>query len=119
MFIESHMSKRSPVAIFLAASAFLSLNTVQSEASKASEHKEKDRMELGHQEIDEHKYAFHHKKKDHHKHQDHEELGGLKEWTTDQGVEDEGQLDESAKKAASKAKKQNVCIPIGEGENCW
>ena len=60
---ESHMSKRSPVAIFLAASAFLSLNTVQSEASKASEHKEKDRMELGHQEIDEQKYAFHHKRK--------------------------------------------------------
>ena len=46
-------------------------------------------------------------------------LGGLKEWTTDQDVEEEGKLDEAAQKAADKAKKGNVCIPIGEGENCW
>ena len=25
----------------------------------------------------------------------------------------------AAKKAAKKAKKENICIPIGEGENCW
>ena len=46
-------------------------------------------------------------------------LGGLKEWTTDQDVDEEGKLDEAAKKASDKAKKNNVCIPIGEGENCW
>ena len=47
------------------------------------------------------------------------DLGGLKEWTTDQEVDEEPTLDEAAKKAAEKAKKANVCIPIGEGENCW
>ena len=46
-------------------------------------------------------------------------LGGLKEWTTDQDADEEGKLDEAAQKAADKAKKTNVCIPIGEGENCW
>ena len=46
-------------------------------------------------------------------------LGGLKEWTTDQNVDEEGKLDEAAQKAAKKAKKNDVCIPIGEGENCW
>ncbi len=48
-----------------------------------------------------------------------EDLGGLKEWTTDQEVEEEGKLDEAAQKAADKAKKADICIPIGEGENCW
>ena len=47
------------------------------------------------------------------------DMGGLKEWTTDQDADEEGKLDEAAKKAAKKAKKANVCIPIGEGENCW
>ena len=47
------------------------------------------------------------------------DLGGLKEWTTDQDIDEEPTLDEAAKKAAEKAKKANVCIPIGEGENCW
>ena len=46
-------------------------------------------------------------------------LGGLKEWTTDQEADEDGKLDEAAQKAADKAKKSNVCIPIGEGENCW
>ena len=46
-------------------------------------------------------------------------LGGLKEWTTDQDADEEGKLDEAAKKAADKAKKADICIPIGEGENCW
>ena len=49
----------------------------------------------------------------------HNHLGGLKEWTTDQDVDEDGELDEAAKKAAKKAKKADVCIPIGEGENCW
>ena len=47
------------------------------------------------------------------------DLGGLKEWTTDQDIDEEPTLDEAAKKAEEKAKKANVCIPIGEGENCW
>ena len=49
----------------------------------------------------------------------HDDLGGLKEWTTDQDVDEEGKLDEAAKKAAKKAKKADIGIPIGEGENCW
>ena len=49
----------------------------------------------------------------------HNDMGGLKEWTTDQEADEEGKLDEAAQKAADKAKKANVCIPIGEGENCW
>ena len=47
------------------------------------------------------------------------DLGGLKEWTTDQDVDEEGKLDKAAKKAAEKAKKADICVPIGEGENCW
>ena len=47
------------------------------------------------------------------------DLGGLKEWTTDQDVDEEGKLDEAAQKAADKAKKNDICIPVGEGENCW
>ena len=46
-------------------------------------------------------------------------MGGLKEWTTDQGADEDGKLDEDAKRAAKKAKKADICIPIGEGENCW
>jgi len=49
----------------------------------------------------------------------HSEMGGLKEWTTDQDINEEGKLDEAAQKAAKKAKKADICIPIGEGENCW
>ncbi len=47
------------------------------------------------------------------------EIGGLKEWTTDQSVEDESKLDEAAKKQRKKAEKEDICIPVGEGENCW
>ncbi len=28
-------------------------------------------------------------------------------------------LDEKAQKLADEAKKSSVCVPIGEGENCW
>lgn len=47
------------------------------------------------------------------------EMGGLKEWTTDQDVDDDSKLDAEAKKAAKKAKEEDICIPVGEGENCW
>ena len=49
----------------------------------------------------------------------HGDMGGTKEWTTDQEADEDGKLDEAAQKAADKAKKADICIPIGEGENCW
>ncbi len=79
------MGKKSPVAIFMAASALLAANSLQ--PSIAGEKK-----------------GF---------------LGGLKEWSTDQKIDDDSKLDKDAKKAAKKAKEENICIPIGEGENCW
>ena len=78
------MVKRSPVAVFLAASAILATNTIQGDLTQAGE-----------------------------------KLGGLKEWTTDQDIDEESKLDKAAKKAAKKAKARDICIPIGEGENCW
>ena len=46
-------------------------------------------------------------------------LGGLKEWNTDMPVNADFILDEEAQKLADEASKSSVCIPIGEGENCW
>lgn len=48
-----------------------------------------------------------------------QEAGGLKEWTTDQGVEDDSKLDADAAAIQQKAEQEDVCVPIGEGENCW
>ena len=47
------------------------------------------------------------------------DLGGLKEWNTDMPIDAEFILDENAKKLADEAAKSSICIPIGEGENCW
>ena len=47
------------------------------------------------------------------------DLGGLKEWNTDMSIDADFILDEEAQRLADKAKKENVCVPIGEGENCW
>ena len=47
------------------------------------------------------------------------DMGGLKEWNTDMPIEADFVLDENAQKLADEAKKSSVCIPIGEGENCW
>ena len=47
------------------------------------------------------------------------DLGGLKEWNTDMALDADFILDEKAQILADEAKKENVCIPIGEGENCW
>ena len=47
------------------------------------------------------------------------DLGGLKEWNTDMPVDADFMLDEAAQKLVDKAAKSNVCIPVGEGENCW
>ena len=46
-------------------------------------------------------------------------LGGLKEWNTDMSVDADFILDEDAQKLADEAAKSSMCIPIGEGENCW
>ena len=47
------------------------------------------------------------------------DLGGLKEWNTDMAIEADFILDDEAQRLADKAKKESVCVPIGEGENCW
>ncbi len=46
-------------------------------------------------------------------------FGGLKEWNTDMPIDADFILDEEAQKLADEAEKSSVCIPIGEGENCW
>ena len=81
------MPKKSPVGIFLAATAALATTAIIPDHTMAGEK--------------------------------HGGMGGTKEWTTDQEADEDGKLDEAAQKAADKAKKSNVCIPIGEGENCW
>ena len=45
--------------------------------------------------------------------------GGLKEWTTDQDVNEESVLDSDAAALKKKAEQEDICVPIGEGENCW
>ena len=45
--------------------------------------------------------------------------GGMQEWSTDQDLDAEAKKDADAKAAAKKAEDQDICIPIGEGENCW
>ena len=47
------------------------------------------------------------------------DLGGLKEWNTDMALDADFILDEEAQRLADEAKKNSVCVPIGEGENCW
>ena len=46
-------------------------------------------------------------------------LGGLKEWNTDMPLDSDFILDAEAQKIADEAAKSSVCVPIGEGENCW
>jgi hypothetical protein len=48
-----------------------------------------------------------------------QDSGGLKEWTTDQGVDEESVLDSDAAALKKKAEQEDICVPIGEGENCW
>ena len=47
------------------------------------------------------------------------DMGGLKEWNTDMDVNADFVLDKEAQKLADEAAKSSMCIPIGEGENCW
>ena len=45
--------------------------------------------------------------------------GGLQEWNTDQGVDEESVMDSDAAALKKKAEQEDVFVPIGEGENCW
>ena len=45
--------------------------------------------------------------------------GGLTEWNTDQDVNEESVLDSDAAALKKKAEQEDICVPIGEGENCW
>ena len=47
------------------------------------------------------------------------DLGGLKEWNTDMPLDADFVLDDEAKRLADEAAASSMCIPIGEGENCW
>ncbi|MDC3167839.1 hypothetical protein OA867_00240 [Prochlorococcus sp. AH-716-D22] len=79
------MSKRSSIAIFIAATSALAIASSETNILKAGEN----------------------------------DLGGLKEWNTDMSVEADFVLDAEAQKLADEAAKSSMCIPIGEGENCW
>ena len=79
------MQKKSPIAIFLAATSALAISSAESRALKASEN----------------------------------DLGGLKEWNTDMPIDANFKLDARAQELADEAAESSVCIPIGEGENCW
>ena len=79
------MSKKSSIAIFLAATSALAISSAENQNIKASEN----------------------------------DLGGLKEWNTDMPIEADFKLDAKAQELADEAAKSSVCIPIGEGENCW
>ena len=45
--------------------------------------------------------------------------GGLKEWSTDQAIDEDSVMNEEAEALLKKAEQEDVCVPIGEGENCW
>ncbi len=79
------MSRKSSIAVFLAASSALAISTSDSLGLKAGEN----------------------------------DLGGLKEWNTDMPVNADFILDDNAQKIADEAANSSLCIPIGEGENCW
>jgi len=79
------MSKKSSIAIFLAATSALAITTTETNSLKADENN----------------------------------MGGLKEWNTDMPIEADYLLDKDAQKLADEAAASSVCIPIGEGENCW
>ena len=79
------MSKKSSIAIFLAATSALAISSAENQNIKASEN----------------------------------DLGGLKEWNTDMPIEADFKLDAKAQELADEAAESSVCIPIGEGENCW
>ena len=115
------MGKKSPVAIFLAASTLLAANVLHPDLSYAGEG-EAGSADIHHAGEGEGGEGHHH---DHAGEGEGEgeggegEMGGLQEWSSDQDIDAESKPDAAAKKAAEKAKEADICIPIGEGENCW
>ena len=79
------MSKKSSIAIFIAATSAIAISTAENTNLKAGEN----------------------------------DLGGLKEWNTDMPIDSDFKLDAKAQELADKAKNSDICVPIGEGENCW
>ena len=80
------MSKRSSIALFIAATSALAITTADSNNVNAGEN----------------------------------DLGGLKEWNTEMPLDSDFKLDARAQEIADEAKKNSdICVPIGEGENCW
>ena len=80
------MSKKSSIALFLAATSAIAITTAKDISVRAES----------------------------------KDIGGLKEWNTDMPIDAEFILDENAQKIADEAAKNtDVCVPIGEGENCW
>ena len=47
------------------------------------------------------------------------DMGGLKEWNTDMPLDADFKLDARAQELADEVAESSICIPIGEGENCW
>lgn len=117
IFLLPNMGKKSPVSIFLAASTLLAANVLHPDLSYAGEG-EAGSADIHHAGEGEGGEGHHH---------DHAgegeggegEMGGLQEWSSDQDIDAESKPDAAAKKAAEKAKEADICIPIGEGENCW
>ena len=79
------MSKKSSIAIFIAATSALAISSSENTKLNAAEN----------------------------------DLGGLKEWNTDMPLNADYKLDARAQELADEAKESSVCVPIGEGENCW
>ena len=80
------MPKKSPIAVFIAATSALAISTAGNSNLNAGEN----------------------------------DLGGLKEWNTDMPLDADFKLDAKAQELADEAKKNSdICVPIGEGENCW
>ncbi len=75
------MPKKSPIALFIAATSAIALSTSVNSGEN--------------------------------------DMGGLKEWNTDMDIDADFVLDTEAQKLADEAAKSSMCIPIGEGENCW
>ena len=79
------MPKKSPIAVFIAATSALAISTAGNSNLNAGEN----------------------------------DLGGLKEWNTDMPLDADFKLDAKAQELADEAKNSDICVPIGEGENCW
>ena len=45
--------------------------------------------------------------------------GIMKEWTTDMDIDADSKLDQDIPEPMEDTEDNDVCVPIGEGENCW